>query len=168
MAQITLKGNPISTCGELPAVGSTAPDFCLTDTNLADVSLNSFSGKRLVLNIFPSVDTEVCATSVRRFNAESSKLENTVVLCVSLDLPFAHKRFCGAEGLEKVHSVSEMRARGFGEDYGVRIKDGPLAGLLSRAVVVIDVNGKVAYTQQVPEIVEEPNYANVLAALNDG
>ena len=165
MAKITLKGNPINTCGELPSVGSAAPDFNLTNTDLADVSLSSFAGKKIVLNIFPSVDTPVCAASVRRFNEELSKLDNTVVLCVSLDLPFAHKRFCGAEGLEAVMPVTEMRSRGFGEDYNVRITDGPLAGLLSRAVVVIDANGKIAYTQQVPEIVEEPNYEDVVAAV---
>ncbi|NGZ06298.1 MAG: thiol peroxidase [Magnetococcales bacterium] len=165
MSQITLKGNPINTCGALPAVGSAAPDFCLTSVDLADVSLASFAGKRIVLNIFPSIDTPVCAASVRRFNVDASRLDNTVILCVSLDLPFAHKRFCGAEGLEKVHSVSELRARGFGEAYGVRIIDGPLAGLLARAVVVIDAAGQVIYTQQVPEIVEEPNYDAVLAAL---
>jgi thiol peroxidase len=164
MAQITFKGNPIHTCGSLPAVGSQAPDFCLTGTDLADLSLQHFLGKRLVLNIFPSVDTGVCAMSVRRFNAEAAQLENTVVLCVSLDLPFAHKRFCGAEGLEAVQSVSEMRARGFGEAYGVRMVDGPLAGLFSRAVVVVNGAGTVVYTQQVPEIVEEPNYAEALAA----
>ncbi len=163
MAQITLKGNPINTCGNLPAVGTPAPDFCLTGTDLADVSLKSFAGKRIILNIFPSIDTPVCATSVRRFNAEASKASNTVVLCVSLDLPFAHKRFCGAEGLDNVHSVTELRGRGFGEQYGVRIIDGPLAGLLSRAVVVIDGNGMITYTQQVPEIVEEPNYDDALA-----
>ncbi|MBF0270712.1 MAG: thiol peroxidase [Magnetococcales bacterium] len=165
MAQINFKGNPIHTCGVLPAVGSTAPDFCLTGTDLADVTLRSFAGKRLVLNIFPSIDTAVCAMSVRRFNAEAAKLDNTVILCVSLDLPFAHKRFCGAEGLASVHSVSEMRARGFGEAYGVRMVDGPLAGLLARAVVVIDGAGQVVYTQQVPEIVEEPDYDQALAAL---
>lgn len=165
MAQITLKGNPINTCGALPATGSSAPDFCLTGIDLADVSLSHFAGKKLILNIFPSIDTPICATSVRRFNAEASKLENTVVLCISLDLPFAHKRFCGAEGLEAVHSVSEIRARKFGEDYGVRIVDGPMAGLFARAVVVVDAKGKVAYTQQVPEIVEEPNYADALAAV---
>ncbi|MBF0184170.1 MAG: thiol peroxidase [Magnetococcales bacterium] len=164
MAQITFKGNPIHTCGTLPAVGSAAPDFCLTGTDLVDVSLQNFAGKRLVLNIFPSVDTGVCAMSVRRFNAEAAQLENTAVLCVSLDLPFAHKRFCGAEGLEAVQSVSEMRARGFGEAYGVRMSDGPLAGLFARAVVVINGTGQVVYTQQVPEIVEEPNYAEALAA----
>ncbi|WP_130472096.1 thiol peroxidase [Candidatus Magnetaquicoccus inordinatus] len=164
MAQIAFKGNPIHTCGELPAVGSAAPDFCLTGTDLADVSLQNFAGKRLILNIFPSVDTGVCAASVRRFNSEAAQLENTVVLCISVDLPFAHKRFCGAEGISAVQSVSEMRARGFAEAYGVRMVDGPLAGLMSRAVVVINGSGQVVYTQQVPEIVEEPNYADALAA----
>ncbi|MEO5362828.1 MAG: thiol peroxidase [Magnetococcus sp. DMHC-8] len=165
MARITFKGTPVHTCGDLPTVGSQAPDFCLTDTGLTDVSLHHFAGKRLVLNIFPSIDTAVCATSVRRFNAEAARLDNTVILCISLDLPFAHKRFCGAEGLAAVHSVSEMRSRGFGEAYGVRMVDGPLAGLLSRAVVVLDGTGTVVYTQQVPEIVEEPDYAGALAAL---
>ncbi|MBF0141854.1 MAG: thiol peroxidase [Magnetococcales bacterium] len=162
MAKITLKGNPINTCGTLPAVGSKAPDFKLTKTDLADVSLKDFAGKKIVLNIFPSIDTPVCAASVRRFNADVSKMGNAVVLCVSLDLPFAHARFCGAEGLTNVISVSELRERGFGEKYGVRVVDGPLAGLLCRAVVVIDAQGNVAYTQQVPEIVEEPKYEEVL------
>lgn len=165
MAQITFKGNPVQTCGVLPSVGETAPDFCLTGTDLVDVSLRSFAGKRLVLNIFPSIDTAVCATSVRRFNAEAAQLDNTIILCISLDLPFAHKRFCGAEGLTAVHSVSEMRTRGFGEAYGVRMVDGPLAGLLSRAIVVLDGAGTVIYTEQVPEITTEPNYADALAAL---
>ncbi len=165
MAEITLKGNPIHTHGDLPAVGSQAPDFVLTKTDLADVSLKDFAGKRIVLNIFPSIDTDVCATSVRKFNAEANALENTVVLCASLDLPFAHNRFCGAEGLETVIPVSELRQRGFGEDYGVRIVDGPLAGLFSRAVVIVDENGKVLYTEQVPEIAQEPNYKAALEAL---
>ena len=165
MAKITLKGNPISTCGTLPAVGSQAADFVLTKTDFADVSLQNFTGKKIVLNIFPSIDTPVCATSVRRFNAEAVKLNNAVVLCVSVDLPFAHQRFCGAEGLEKVIPVSELRKRKFGEDYGVRIIDGPLAGLLSRAVVVIDEQGKVIYTEQVPEIAQEPNYEAALKVL---
>ena len=165
MAKITLKGNPINTCGTLPAVGSQAADFVLTKTDFADVSLQSFAGKKIVLNIFPSIDTPVCATSVRRFNAEAVKLNNAVVLCVSVDLPFAHQRFCGAEGLEKVMPVSELRKRKFGEDYGVRIIDGPLAGLLSRAVVVIDEKGKVIYTEQVPEIAQEPNYEAALKVL---
>lgn len=165
MASITLKGNPIHTSGELPAVGSLAPDFCLTTVDLKDVSLKDFAGKPVVLNIFPSIDTPVCAASVRHFNADVSRMGGAVVLCVSLDLPFAHKRFCGAEGLDRVHSVSELRQRGFGEAYGVRIVDGPLAGLLARAVVVLDKNHKVVYTQQVPEIVEEPNYEDALKAL---
>lgn len=165
VAQITLKGNPINTCGTLPKVGSNAPDFLLTTTALADVSLKDYAGKNIVLNIFPSVDTPVCAASVRRFNADLSKLDNTVVLCVSLDLPFALKRFCGAEGLEDVIPCTELRAHTFGEAYGCRIVDGPLAGLLSRAVVIIDTAGKVAYTQQVPEIVEEPDYDGAINAL---
>ena len=165
MATITLKGNPIHTCGELPKVGGKAPDFVLTKTDLADVSLKDFAGQRLVLNIFPSIDTSVCATSVRKFNAEAEKLAQTVVLCVSLDLPFAHSRFCGAEGLKNVISVSELRQRAFGEAYGVRMVDGPLAGLLARAVVMIDAQGNVSYTEQVPEIAQEPNYAAALQAL---
>jgi thiol peroxidase len=165
MAEITLKGNPIHTCGKLPAVGSQAADFVLTKTDFADVSLQNFAGKKIVLNIFPSIDTPVCATSVRRFNAEAVKLNNAVVLCVSVDLPFAHNRFCGAEGLQNVIPVSELRKRKFGEDYGVRIIDGPLAGLFSRAVVVIDEKGKLIYTEQVPEIAQEPNYEAALKVL---
>ncbi|MBF0145387.1 MAG: thiol peroxidase [Magnetococcales bacterium] len=165
MASIKLKGNAINTCGNLPAVGAPAPDFNLTKTDLSDVSLKDFAGKKIVLNIFPSIDTPVCAASVRRFNEAVSKLKNTVVLCVSLDLPFAHGRFCGAEGLNNVISVTELRARGFGEVYGVRVVDGPLAGLFSRAIVIINADGKVAYTEQVPEITQEPDYAKALAAL---
>lgn len=165
MSKITLKGNPINTSGVLPAVGSQAPDFVLTKTDLSDISLEDLQGKRVILNIFPSIDTDVCAASVRHFNADANALENTVVLCVSLDLPFAHKRFCGAEGLDNVESVSELRSHDFGEQYGVRIIDGPLAGLLSRSVVVLDENGNVTYTQQVPEIVQEPDYEAVLNAV---
>ena len=165
MAEITLRGNVIHTCGTLPAIGSQAPDFVLTTTELADVSLKDFTGKKIVLNIFPSIDTPVCATAVRKFNVEAARLATTVVLCVSIDLPFALKRFCGAEGLEKVIPASELRRRKFGEDYGVRIVDGPLAGLFSRAVVVIDAQGKVIYTEQVPEIGQEPDYAAVLKVL---
>jgi len=165
MAEITLKGNPIHTCGKLPAVGSQAADFVLTKTDFADVSLQNFAGKKIVLNIFPSIDTPVCATSVRRFNAEAVKMKNMVVLCVSVDLPFAHSRFCAAEGLQNVIPVSELRKRKFGEDYGVRIIDGPLAGLFSRAVVVIDEKGKLIYTEQVPEIAQEPNYEAALKVL---
>ena len=165
MAQITLKGNAINTVGDLPAVGSDAPAFSLTKKDLSEVTLSELSGKRVVLNIFPSLDTEVCATSVRKFNAEAEKLDNTVVVCASLDLPFAHGRFCTTEGLENVVPASELRDRSFGDDYGVRIKDGPLSGLLSRAVVVIDENGKVVHAEQVPEIVQEPDYESALAAL---
>ncbi len=165
MAEITLKGNPIQTCGALPPVGAPAPDFLLTKTDLSDRALKDFSGKRIVLNIFPSIDTPVCAMSVRRFNAEAAGLNNTVVLCVSADLPFAHGRFCAAEGLQNVITVSELRRRKFGEDYGVRIIDGPLAGLLARAVVVIDEKGKIVYTQQVREIAQEPDYDDVLQNL---
>jgi len=165
MAEITLQGNSIHTYGDLPTVGSQAPDFVLTRTDLADVSLKDFAGQRVVLNIFPSIDTPVCAASVRKFNAEVDKLDNTVVLCASLDLPFAHERFCGAEGLESVVPVTELRKRGFGEDYGVRIVDGPLAGIFSRAVVILDGGGKVIYTEQVPEIAQEPDYDAALKAL---
>lgn len=165
MANITLKGNPIHTVGNLPQVGSQAPDFKLTKTDLSDATLADFKGKRIVLNIFPSLDTAVCATSVRKFNAEAEKLDNTVVLCASLDLPFAHNRFCSTEGLDNVVSLSELHDRSFGESYGVRIVDGPMAGLFSRAVVIIDENGKVIYTEQAPEIVEEPNYEAALNAL---
>ncbi|HOA07565.1 MAG TPA: thiol peroxidase [Spirochaetota bacterium] len=166
MAKITLKGNIINTFGNLPEIGSKAKDFLLTKTDLSDVSLNDFSGKRIVMNIFPSVDTGVCATSVRRFNSELDKMKNTVVLCISVDLPFAHQRFCGAEGLNNVISLSEMRIRKFGEDYGVRIIDGPLAGIFSRAVIVIDETGKIIYTEQVPEIAQEPDYAPVVKLLS--
>ncbi len=165
MAQITLKGNPINTIGNLPEIGSKAPDFTLTKTDLSDVGLKDFAGKRVVLNIFPSLDTGVCAASVRRFNADAEKLENTVVLCASLDLPFAHARFCTTEGLENVVSLSALRTRSFGKNYGVMITDGPMAGLFSRAVVILDESGKVVYTEQVPEIVQEPNYQAALASL---
>ena len=165
MATITFKGGPVQTSGSLPAVGSQAPDFCLTGADLADVSLATYAGKRVVLNIFPSVDTGVCAASVRQFNKEVGNMSNTVVLCASVDLPFALSRFCGAEGLSNVVTLSELRVRKFGEDYGLRIIDGPLAGLFSRAVVVLDEAGKVIYTEQVPEITQEPDYAPVVALL---
>jgi thiol peroxidase len=165
MAKITFKGNPAETAGTLPAVGSAAPDFKLTKSDLSDASLKDYRGKKVVLNIFPSLDTPVCAASVRRFNAEASKLDNTVVLCISRDLPFAQSRFCAAEGLNNVVTASEYRNSSFSDAYGVRIQDGPLAGLLSRAVVVVDEGGKVKYTEQVPEIVHEPDYAKALAAL---
>ena len=165
MAKITLKGNPISTSGTLPGAGSKAPDFKLTKNDLSDVSLKDFQGKKVVLNIFPSIDTGVCATSVRRFNQEASKLPDTVVVGVSRDLPFALKRFCGAEGITNVVTTSALRDDSFGRAYGVTITDGPMAGLLSRAIVVIDSKGQVVYGEQVPEITQEPNYAGALAAV---
>lgn len=165
MAQVTFQGAPVNTIGDLPATGQAAPDFTLTTTDLSDVSLETYKGKKLVLNIFPSVDTPVCAASVRRFNDEAGKLENTEVLCVSRDLPFALGRFCGAEGLENVTSASEMRSEDFGKDYGVRIIDSALAGLFARAIIILDEEGQVVYTQLVPEIAEEPDYQAALAAL---
>jgi len=165
MAQITLKGNAIDTIGELPAVGAAAPDFSLVTTELADVGLASYKGKKVVLNIFPSVDTPVCAASVRNFNKVAGENENTVVLCISADLPFAHTRFCETDGLKNVESLSVFRSPDFGKDYGVTITTGPLAGLLSRAIVVLDAEGKVTYTEQVPEITQEPNYDAALAAI---
>ena len=152
MASITLKGNPIDTIGELPSVGAQAPKFTLVKTDLSECGLQDFGDKTVVLNIFPSVDTGVCATSVKRFNADAGAAENTVVLCVSADLPFAHGRFCEAEGLENVIPASSFRSQEFGKDYGVTITSGPLTGLLSRAIVVIDSSGNVVYTEQVPEI----------------
>jgi thiol peroxidase len=165
MASITLKGNPVSTVGELPATGGEAPSFSGVKDDLSECRLGDLAGKKVVLNIFPSIDTGVCATSTRRFNQEASALDNTVVLCISADLPFALGRFCGAEGLKEVVPVSVFRNPEFGSGYGVTIADGPLTGLLSRAVVVIDESGKVIYTEQVPEITQEPNYEAALAAL---
>ena len=162
MAKITFKGNPVGTSGELPAVRSTAPDFNLVDTGLGNVNLSSYSGRK-VLNIFPSVDTPVCAISVRTFNKDAGALPNVTVLNVSADLPFAHARFCGAEGLEGVVSLSTFRGA-FLDDYGVRMVDGPLAGLAARAVVVLDADNTVLYTELVPEIAQEPNYAEALKA----
>ncbi|QUR67689.1 thiol peroxidase [Mycobacterium spongiae] len=163
MAQITLRGNAINTVGELPAVGSPAPSFSLTGSDLGVVSNEQFRGKALVLNIFPSIDTPVCATSVRSFDTRAAATGATV-LCVSKDLPFAQQRFCGAEGIENVVSASAFRDS-FGEDYGVIITDGPMAGLLARAIVVVGADGNVAYTELVPEIAQEPNYDAALAAL---
>lgn len=165
MAEITLKGNKINTLGTLPEVGSQLLDFSLVKNDLSIAKLADYAGKRLVLNIFPSLDTGTCAASVRYFNQEASSLENTVVLCISRDLPFAQARFCGAEGLDKVETLSDFRGGNFGRDYQVEIVDGPLAGLESRAVIVADEKGKIIYTQQVPEIVDEPDYAPVLEAL---
>ena len=163
MATITLQGNPIETVGELPAVGSNAPAFTLTKTDLSEVSLQDFAGKTVILNIYPSVDTGICAASTRKFNEVASSNPNVVVLCISADLPFAHSRFCGAEGLENVVSLSTFRNADFGGNYGVTITTGPLAGLMSRAVVIVK-DGKVTYTEQVPEIAQEPDYDAALAA----
>jgi len=165
MATIALKGNPIHTIGLLPEVGKPAPDFLLTKTDLSDISMSDFKGKKIVLNIFPSLDTSVCATSVRKFNAEAEKHADTAVLCISKDLPFAHARFCAAEGLTNVVPASELRNGNFGKHYGVLIIDGPMAGLFSRAVVIVDETGIVIYTEQVPDIVQEPDYAAALAVL---
>ena len=165
MASITLGGNPIHTSGELPKVGSKLADFKLVKNDLSIASLADFAGSRLVLNIFPSIDTGTCATSVRTFNATASTLENTKVLCISRDLPFAQKRFCGAEGLENVINLSDFQEGSFGKSNGLEIVDGALAGLHSRAIIVLDENGTVLYTEQVPEIANEPNYEAAIAVL---
>jgi len=165
MATITLRGTPTETVGNLPANGSSAPAFTLTGTDLKALSNQDFSGKTLVLNIFPSIDTPVCATSVRRFNSEAAGTQNTVVLCISADLPFAHKRFCEIEGLERVVPLSVFRNPEFGKEYGVTIKSGPLAGLLARAVVVIDTKGIVVYSELVAEIGSDPNFEAALQAV---
>jgi thiol peroxidase len=164
MAQVTFQGNPVSICGSLPAIGGAAPDFALVKPDLSETTLADYRGRRLVLNIFPSIDTGVCAASVRHFNKAASALSNTAVLCVSMDLPFAQARFCGAEGIKNVVTASAFRST-FGADYGITIAAGPLAGLFSRAVVVIDKSGRVVYTEQVPEITQEPDYDAALAAL---
>ena len=165
MANITLKGNAIQTIGELPAKGTSAPDFELIKNDLSKVSLKDFAGSRLVLNIFPSLDTGTCAASVRQFNKLAADLENTKVLCISRDLPFAQARFCGTEGIENAITVSDFAAGKFGKDYNLEISTGPLANLHSRSVVVLDENHQVIYSQQVPEIVDEPNYDAALASL---
>jgi thioredoxin-dependent peroxiredoxin len=165
MAQITLGGNPINTSGDLPATGSAAPAFTLTKGDLSAATLADYAGKNVVLNIFPSVDTPTCAKSVRTFNERASEKENTVVLCVSADLPFAQGRFCGAEGLSNVVAVSTFRNPEFLEAYGVRVADSAFAGLAARAVVVIDPAGTVAYTELVSEVANEPNYDAALAAI---
>ncbi|HQR29530.1 MAG TPA: thiol peroxidase [Anaeromyxobacteraceae bacterium] len=164
MATVTLKGNPIHTNGELPAKGSKAPAFTLTGVDLKDVGLGEWKGKKKILNIVPSLDTAVCATSTRRFNETGGKLPNTVVLVISADLPFAMKRFCTTEGLQNVVSLSLIRGKHFAKDYGVLLQDGPLAGLTARAVVVLDENDNVVHTELVPEIGQEPNYDAALAA----
>ena len=165
MASITLGGNPIHTSGELPKVGTKLADFKLVKSDLSVATLNEFAGKKLVLNIFPSIDTGVCATSVRKFNESASTLENTTVLCISRDLPFAQNRFCGAEGLENVVNLSDFKEGSFGKTNGLEIVDGPLAGLHSRSVIVVDEKGTVIYTEQVDDIKHEPNYEAALAVL---
>lgn len=165
MAEVTLGGNPVHTVGELPAVGDTVPPFTVTGGDLSDVTNESFAGKRLVLNIFPSIDTATCATSVRTFNARAAELDNTAVLCVSADLPFAMSRFCGAEGLSNVAVASTFRSD-FGDQLGVKLADGKLAGLMARAVVVVDESGTVVHSQLVPEIAQEPDYDAAIDALS--
>lgn len=165
MSEVTFLGNKVTVNGSLPKIGDTAPEFCLVDKELNDISLSSFSGKRKILNIFPSVDTDVCAASVRHFNQDANTLNNTVVLCISADLPFAQARFCGAEGLENVLTLSTMRGWEFKTDYGVDIASSGLKGLCARAVIVLDENNKVLFSQLVPEIATEPNYQQALEAL---
>ncbi|MBK5212477.1 MAG: thiol peroxidase [Flavobacteriaceae bacterium] len=165
MATIKLGGNTIETVGTLPKVGDTAPDFELTAQDLSSKKLSDYKGSRVIMNIFPSIDTNVCATSTRKFNEEASKLENTIILCISKDLPFALKRFCAAEGIKNLEMLSDFRDGNFGKNYGVEMISGALQGLLSRAVVVLDENGKVIYNQQVPAIGEEPDYISALKTL---
>ena len=166
MTTVTLKGNPINLAGNFPLYGQTVPDFTLVNKDLVDTGLNHFTGKRKVLNIVPSLDTPVCQTSARKFNEQASKLNNTVVLVISADLPFAMNRFCTTEGLTDVVSLSLMRGREFARDYGVEIVSGPLAGITARAVVVVDEHNTVRYAELVPEITQEPNYVAALAVLN--
>ena len=165
MAKITLKGNPVNTAGTLPAKGSQAPDFNLVKSDLGSLSLSELKGKKVILNIFPSLDTSVCATSVRKFNQLAAGKSNVKVLAISKDLPFAHGRFCSTEGIENVITLSGFRDSSFGKAYGLDITDGPLAGLYSRCIVVVDEYGKVLYNQQVPEITQEPDYDAALASL---
>ena len=165
MASITLHGDPINTNGDLPAIGSAAPDFTLTTGDLADVSLADYDGKKKLLNIVPSLDTGICAISTKTFNESVAKHDDTVFLTISADLPFAQGRFCEAENIDKVQTLSTMRSASFAEDYGIKIIDGPLAGITGRAVVVLDESNKVIYTELVPEIAQEPDYDKALASL---
>lgn len=165
MASITFKGNPVHTTGELPEKGTTAPDFTLVKSDLSEAKLSDFKGKYVVLNIFPSLDTGVCAASVRRFNKEAASLKNTIVLGISADLPFAAGRFCSAEGIENVVTLSSFRDHSFGEDYGLLMADDPLKGLLARAVVIVDPEGKVVHTELVPEIAQEPDYHSAINSI---
>ena len=168
MANVTLGGVPVKTIGELPASGSDVPHFDLTKDDLSKMSLNDFKGKKLVLNIFPSVDTGTCSQSVRQFNQHAASLEETAVLCISRDLPFAQKRFCGAEGIENVYMLSDYKDHKFGADFGVTFSDGAFEGLLSRSVVVVDQQGKVIYTEQVAETGNEPDYQSAIEAVTNG
>lgn len=165
MAHITLKGTPTNTKGELPTVGSKAPDFTLVGSDLSAHSLSEYKGNKVILNIFPSLDTSVCASSVRKFNSEAASLNNVKVLCISKDLPFAHGRFCETEGIQNVVNLSEFRDTQFGDAYQVTITDGPLEGVFSRSIVVVDEDGTVKYTEQVPEITQEPDYEKALEAV---
>lgn len=165
MSTVTLQGKPFNTIGALPKIGSQGPDFTLTKTDLTELPMKQCLGKRTLLNIFPSLDTPTCAMSVRHFNEEASKLDNIAILCVSADLPFAQKRFCAAENINNVMTVSTFRHPEFGVKYGVAIKDGPLSGLMSRAIIILDEKGKVLYTQHVSELANEPDYQAALAAL---
>jgi thiol peroxidase len=165
VATVTLRGTPVETSGDLPTVGASAPEFTLVSQDLSETSLADHKGKRVILNIFPSIDTPTCQQSVRSFNEKAAALDNTIVLCVSPDLPFAQARFCGAENIENVATASNFRSTDFGKDYGLTFTTGPLMGLLARAVVVIDTDGKVIYNELVAEIAQEPNYDNALAAL---
>lgn len=165
MAQTALGGNPVQTSGDLPAVGAQAPEFALTGGDLGSVASADFAGQRVVLNIFPSIDTPTCATSVRTFNERAASMDNTAVVCVSADLPFAHGRFCGAEGIENVKTASTFRSGDFADNYGVGLLDGPLAGLTARAVVVLDTDGTVLHNELVAEIADEPNYDAAISSL---
>ena len=165
MTTVTLRGNPVQVGGTLPATGAAAPAFKLVNKDLKDVSLNDYTGKKKILNIYPSIDTPVCATSTRKFNEKANGLKDTVVLCIAADLPFAMTRFCGAEGLNNVVTLSTFRSPGFMKEYGVALLDGPMAGLCARAIVVLDANNKVLHTEMVKEIATEPNYDAALKAL---
>ncbi len=165
MAKITLKGNPVNTSGDLPKKGAVAPDFTLVKSDLGTLSLKELKGKLLILNIFPSLDTSVCAASVRKFNKVAAEKPGITVLAISKDLPFAHGRFCSTEGINNLVTLSGFRDSSFGKDYGIDITDGPLAGLYARSIVVVDEEGKVVYTQLVPEITQEPDYDKALDAL---
>ncbi|WP_242132262.1 thiol peroxidase [Aestuariivivens marinum] len=165
MATLSLKGNTIHSKGELPKIGTQAPDFELAAADLSDKTLNDYKGFRVIMNIFHSIDTGTCAASVRQFNKEASKLNNTKILCISKDLPFAMARFCGAEGIDNVETLSDFRNGNFGESYNLTYVDGPIRGLLARSIIILDENGKILHTEQVQEVVEEPNYKAALAAL---